>query len=255
MDELENTLTDIDEFDLNSYELKIWKTLLRNGVSTAGDLSEQTDVPRSRSYDVLESLEKKGFVVQQIGTPIRYIAVPPEEVLRRVKGEVEDEAKNRVDHLENLQGSQILDKLQTLYESDIDPEDPDDIIKHSSSHKAAKKRVSSLIRSAEDSVRIVTHHPNLYTSTTFKNSFNSLHHRDIPVKILSTEETTDTLPENVTVVTHAINAEFALVDQDSAFVYITSPEKAEAKGMSLSAPFFTSSLGQLFEKAWHVSRD
>ena len=47
---------------LNSYEVKIWTALLSRGVSTAGELSGIANVPRSRSYDVLESLEKKGFV-------------------------------------------------------------------------------------------------------------------------------------------------------------------------------------------------
>ena len=49
-------------FDLNLYEVKLWTALLSRGVSTAGELSDIADVPRSRSYDVLESLEKKGFV-------------------------------------------------------------------------------------------------------------------------------------------------------------------------------------------------
>ena len=46
-------------FDLNEYEAKIWTALLSKGVSAAGELSDIGDVPRSRSYDVLESLEKK----------------------------------------------------------------------------------------------------------------------------------------------------------------------------------------------------
>ena len=40
-------------FDLNLYEVKLWAALLSRGVSTAGELSDIADVPRSRSYDVL----------------------------------------------------------------------------------------------------------------------------------------------------------------------------------------------------------
>ena len=47
-------------FDLNLYEVRIWTALLSRGVSTAGELSDIGHVPRSRAYDVLESLEKKG---------------------------------------------------------------------------------------------------------------------------------------------------------------------------------------------------
>ena len=72
-------------FDLNLYEVNIWVHLLSRGVSTAGELSDLSNVPRSRSYDILESLEKKGFVVMKLGKPIHYIAVPPEEVITRYK--------------------------------------------------------------------------------------------------------------------------------------------------------------------------
>ena len=76
-------------FNLNLYEVKIWTALLSRGVSTAGELSDIANVPRSRSYDVLESLEKKGFVIMKLGKPIKYIAVPPKEVVERVKKKVE----------------------------------------------------------------------------------------------------------------------------------------------------------------------
>ena len=78
-------LKKIKDFGLNSYEAKIWTALLSRGVSTAGELSDIAGVPRSRSYDVLESLEKKGFIIMKLGKPIKYIAVPPSEVVDRVK--------------------------------------------------------------------------------------------------------------------------------------------------------------------------
>ncbi len=60
-------LNKLKDFGLNSYESKIWVALLSRGVSTAGELSDIANVPRSRSYDVLESLEKKGFVILKLG--------------------------------------------------------------------------------------------------------------------------------------------------------------------------------------------
>jgi len=78
-------LSKLKDFGLNSYESKVWVALLSRGVSTAGELSDIANVPRSRSYDVLESLEKKGFVVMKLGKPIKYIAVPPPEAIERLK--------------------------------------------------------------------------------------------------------------------------------------------------------------------------
>ena len=88
-------LNRLRDFGLNSYESKLWVALLSRGISTAGELSDIANVPRSRSYDVLESLEKKGFIVIKIGKPIKYIAVPPEEVLERVKKWFRIQQKNR----------------------------------------------------------------------------------------------------------------------------------------------------------------
>ena len=51
-----------DYFNLNIYETKVWLALLGKGIASAGEIAEISGVPRSRTYDVLESLEKQGFL-------------------------------------------------------------------------------------------------------------------------------------------------------------------------------------------------
>jgi sugar-specific transcriptional regulator TrmB len=48
-------------FDLNLYEVKVWTALLSRGTSTAGELSNISDVPRSRTYDILDHWRKKDY--------------------------------------------------------------------------------------------------------------------------------------------------------------------------------------------------
>jgi len=74
-------------FSLNLYEVKIWLALLSKGISTAGDLSDTANVPRSRTYDILEGLEKKGFVIMKLTKPIKYLAVEPENVIETIREE------------------------------------------------------------------------------------------------------------------------------------------------------------------------
>ncbi|MBN1502852.1 hypothetical protein JW930_04865, partial [Candidatus Woesearchaeota archaeon] len=45
-----NFINKLRDFGLNTYESKIWAALLSRGVSTAGELSDIANVPRSRSY-------------------------------------------------------------------------------------------------------------------------------------------------------------------------------------------------------------
>src|SRR3989344_3437237 len=98
-------LNKLKEFGLNSYESKLWTALLSRGISTAGELSDIANVPRSRSYDVLESLEKKGFIIMKLGKPIKYIAVPPEEVMERVKLRIKEKSESQLNLINELKAS------------------------------------------------------------------------------------------------------------------------------------------------------
>src|SRR3989338_10962669 len=106
-------------FDLNEYEVKIWTALLSRGVSAAGELSEISNVPRSRSYDVLETLEKKGFIIMKLGKPIKYMAVKPEEILRRVKNNLTKHAEEQVKTLEDVRNTELYRELQLLHDHGI----------------------------------------------------------------------------------------------------------------------------------------
>jgi len=120
-------LTKIKDFGLNSYESKVWVALLSRGISTAGELSDIANVPRSRSYDVLESLEKKGFVVMKLGKPIKYMAVPPEEAIERVKKRIKKDAEEEEKILEELKGSEIIQELALLHSQGVETQDPSEI--------------------------------------------------------------------------------------------------------------------------------
>ena len=80
-------------FDLNIYETKVWIALLSKGIASAGEIAAISGVPRSRTYDVLESLEKRGFAIIKIGKPVKYIAVKPTEVLEKMKSFTMQEAQ------------------------------------------------------------------------------------------------------------------------------------------------------------------
>ncbi len=62
-----------DYFDLNVYETKVWLALLGKGIASAGEIASISRVPRSKTYDVLEKLEKKGFAIVKLSKPVKYI--------------------------------------------------------------------------------------------------------------------------------------------------------------------------------------
>ena len=100
----------------NLYETRLWLALLNHGISTAGELAEAAGVPRSRSYDVLESLSQKGLVViKSEGRPLKYAAVPPEQAVNNIKRFYEMGAEDRKDALTALKASKINGRLKEIY--------------------------------------------------------------------------------------------------------------------------------------------
>jgi len=143
-------------FDLNIYETKVWLALLSKGLASAGEIASISSVPRSRTYDVLESLEKKGFVIAKIGKPVRFIAVKPTVVIEKLKLNTMKNADDKVKILAKLKETREYGELEKLHKSGVDP------IKNSELSSAIKGRanifshITEMLENAEKEVIIVT---------------------------------------------------------------------------------------------------
>ncbi len=149
-------LNKLRDFGLNSYESKLWTALLSKGVSTAGELSDIANVPRSRSYDVLESLEKKGFVIMKIGKPIKYLAIPPEEAMVRVKKKITEDAETRTKILDSLKSTEVLKELNLLYKKGDDLIDPTDFVANIKGRDSIYNHLDNMFKRAEKSILLAT---------------------------------------------------------------------------------------------------
>ena len=110
-----------DFFNLNIYETKVWMALLSKGIGAAGELAVLSGVPRSRTYDVLESLEKRGFAITKIGKPVKYIAVKPTEVIEKLKIKTMSEANEKVKVLSVLKETPEYNELVQMHSTGISP--------------------------------------------------------------------------------------------------------------------------------------
>jgi len=110
-----------DYFGLNIYETKVWLALLGKGVASAGEIAELSGVPRSRTYDVLESLEKRGFTISKLGKPAKYIAVKPGIILEKMKTNTMKQAEEKITTLSKLKDTAEYSELEGLYDNGIQP--------------------------------------------------------------------------------------------------------------------------------------
>jgi sugar-specific transcriptional regulator TrmB len=67
------------------YEAQAYVTLTSLISSNATEISRQSEIPRSKIYDVLKGLVKKNFIEVEDGRPLTYIVKSPVEVLSREK--------------------------------------------------------------------------------------------------------------------------------------------------------------------------
>ena len=246
-------------FSLNLYEVKIWTALLSRGVSTAGELSDIANVPRSRSYDVLESLEKKGFVIMKLGKPIKYLAVPPKEVLERVKKNVNDYAKDQIEKLEALKKTEVVDELNTLHTQGIELVEPADLSGSLKGRHNLYNHLELTMRNAEESVSIMTTSQGLMRKIEgFKPTFEKLKKRGVKIRIAAplTKETAAAV-KDISSVAEVRNsdtvARFIIVDGKEIVFMIMDDKTVHPTydvGIWVNSPFFSSALDSLFNTAW-----
>lgn len=246
-------------FGLNLYEVKIWTALLSRGISTAGELSDIADVPRSRSYDVLESLEKKGFVVMKVGKPIKYIAVEPAEVVERVKKNVKEYAKNQVEQLENLKSTNVITELASLHQQGVEITEPHELSGSLRGRHNLYNHMELTLRSAEKSVIFMTTSSGLMRKIEgFKPVFEELKKRGVTVRIAAplTKETAAAVKDldGLAEIKHTDKkARFMVVDGKEVVFMVMDDNTVHPTydiGIWINTPFFANALQDLFDIAW-----
>ena len=75
----------LQQIGLNKYEAEAYYTLLAQGPLTGYELGKRSQVPLSRSYEILERLAQKGLVLVQPGDPPYYAAEEAERLLGQVR--------------------------------------------------------------------------------------------------------------------------------------------------------------------------
>jgi len=141
---------------LNKYERNLWVGLLSRGASSAGELSDISNVPRSRCYDVLESLAERGFVIIQPGKPMKYVAVNPSEAMERLKKKVTEEAADMNARIERLSKSDTIKDLEKIHKESIKTIKPEDMTGALKGRYAMHQQLEGMLKKAKKSVKIMT---------------------------------------------------------------------------------------------------
>ena len=247
-----------DYFNLNIYETKVWLALLSHGVSTAGEIAELSGIPRSRTYDVLESLEKAGFAIEKIGKPVKYLAVKPEVVLEKLKNNTMEDANEKVKILENLKSTSEFTELKELHNSGKEPMDNKELSTSIKGKSNLYAQMRNLIESAEKSVYMVSSSNELMSKQKmFTELFEKLNKRGVTVRVMVPDE--DSVVKKlakkfaVQIRQKSINARFVMADKEE-LIFTLRPVNGHEDfdyGVWINSEYFVNSLAYMFELAWN----
>lgn len=234
-------------FNLNIYETKVWLALLTKGIASAGEIAELSGVPRSRTYDVLESLEKRGFAITRIGKPVKYISIKPTEVIEKMKSKTLSEAQDKVKSLSTLKDTPEYVELEQLHNTGISPIKSTEITGSLKGRSNVVSRIRELLESAQKEVLVCTSVIDFEDkSRVLVPSIEKLTKNNIKVKLALSGD-----PEKVKRLNSKLNlkakqldspARFFMSDRKEVLFMITPDNSDEEMGIWLSSPFFTESL-------------
>ena len=247
-------------FSLNLYEVKIWTALLSRGVSTAGELSDIGNVPRSRAYDILESLEKKGFITMRLGKPIKYLAVEPAEVVERAKKLAKQNADEKVKKLDSLKGTEFIKELNSLFKNGVEFVEPNDLSGAFRGRHNIYNHLDFLIKNAEKSVDIVTTARGLSRKIdVLKPQLEALKKKGVKIRIAAPIDKNNSAVvgslAGIADIRHLdkINARFCVVDgRDVMFMALGDEEVHPSYdiGIWTKTPYFAGALSNMFDMVW-----
>ncbi|MBI3026607.1 hypothetical protein HYY70_00700 [Candidatus Woesearchaeota archaeon] len=240
-------------FRLNIYEAKIWTALLSRGLASAGELADISGVPRSRCYDVLESLEKKGFIIMKIGKPIKYLAMEPDIILERVKQEIKEEAEQLAIQYESIKGTDEFKELELLHKTGVQHVDVSTLSKSVVGRTAINRHIKEMVSKAKSAVIIVSTQEHMErVIKLLKNFMPGFAKKGIKARIYAPQNKPLLKKlQNVEHVEYSANTSFVSIDRSEMTFMVSNQSVAPDYEVAIwiNSRFFVNAVNVLFEES------
>ncbi len=242
-----------EHFNLNIYETKVWLALLSKGIVSAGETAELSGVPRSRTYDVLESLAKRGFAIVKVGKPVKYIAVEPKTVLERMQSNILNNAQEKVTTLTDLKNTPEYSEIVQLHKSGLSPIKIEELSGHIKGRANLLSKIKELLGTAQKEIVIHT------TIDDFEDKarillpiIEKLNKESLKLKISLSGDNHRikrfALRNDLKIRESEHNGKFYIIDKKEA-LFMIHPENAEEEiGMWINSPYFANSFTGMYDK-------
>ena len=174
----------MESLGLTSYETKVYLCLLETGSMTASNISKKSGVPYSKIYEVLNSLENKGWLESDSSRPQKFFPKSPLTALEAMRMRIENGIRDN----ENL----IVSELMPIYQKSGIREKPEIWVVRGIYNIAAK--VSEIIQTSQHELLIALPKVAENIAKPIQPMLRMLYERGVRIAVLASEETnTDTV--------------------------------------------------------------
>jgi len=225
----DKTKRSLEKIGLTSYEIRTFTSLLKNGELTASDLSQKSGVPYSKIYEVLGTLEEKGWIGSDESRPTKYFAKSPSTGLETTKQKMErDFSKNQ---------NVILNELVPLYEKSGTSEKPDIWVLSGAVNITSK--ILEMVESCRNEVMIAVPEAGQELVKLALPKLRLLHDKGVEITLLTSDKMDkDSIAAIKRVATVKIKKGLfggGIISDKRYVVILLGPERGEAKSSEIVA--------------------
>ncbi|SFC27424.1 Sugar-specific transcriptional regulator TrmB [Halobiforma haloterrestris] len=223
MSNSEEAVRSLTELGLTEYEARCFVALARISSGTAKEISDVAEVPRSRVYDTIERLDRKGLVTVQQSDPREYRAISIDLAIERIR----DDYDSRINAAENA--------LQQLERPDSRENEGTWAI---SRPEYVTDRIVTFLEEADDSIHLVAAAPDSIDREVYADLCDVAEGEPEVVVEVPTEDDREAfheeVPEATVVVAEELQTTTAVNEERPAKLLLVDGEAVVASGLKES---------------------
>ncbi len=165
----------MEDLGLTSYEIRVYLSLLESGSMTASDMSKRSGVPYSKIYEVLNSLEEKGWLESNSSRPQKFFPKSPSTAL--------EITRTRHDNNFRESHSTIMSELMPMYTKSGMKEKPEIWVATGIMNIAVK--VNEIIQNSQNELLVALPQVAENVAKPLQPLLRTLHDKGVKINILA----------------------------------------------------------------------
>jgi HTH-type transcriptional regulator, sugar sensing transcriptional regulator len=169
----------MEDLGLTGYEIRVYTSILEAGAMTAADISKKSGVPYSKIYEVLNTLEEKGWLESDSSRPQKFFPQSPSTALEAMRMRSENSFRESQ--------STIVSELMPIYTKSGIKEKPEIWVVRGIYNIAAK--VNDIVQSCQHELLVALPSVAEEIAKPMQPILRTVHEKGVKITVLASEQT------------------------------------------------------------------